>query len=93
MLQQLFEGLITSLLQSSLEMHIQSILEREDKISCKVTLEFGPVFESYSLLLLLLLFFKILFFLFLPKPPSIYLCIFSCGSFQLWHVGRHLSMA
>ena len=33
------------------------------------------------------------FSFFSPKPPGTQLCSFSCGSFQLWHVGRHLSMA
>ena len=38
-------------------------------------------------------FFKILFFSFFsPKLPGTQLYILSCGSFQLWHVGRCLSM-
>ena len=50
----------------------------------------SPPFQWFSTLIF---FFEILFFLFLSKAPWHIVVSFSCGSFQLWHVGCHLSMA
>ena len=47
----------------------------------------------YPIFKLLLFFFKrFYFFLFLPKAPGTQLYTLHCGSFQLWHVGRCLSV-
>ena len=55
---------------------------------------YEPTYSPPTLIFYFCFFFfkDFIFYFFSPKPPSTQLYILCCGSFQLWHAGRCLSM-